>query len=116
MMRSLWIAKTGMEVQQTHIDVISNNLANVSTTGFKRGRAEFEDLLYQQLRPAGGQTTQQSQLPTGLQMGLGARTVGTSKTFEQGSLQESGNALDIAINGAGFFSGHHARWQHGLHP
>ncbi|MCZ8293576.1 MAG: flagellar basal-body rod protein FlgG [Hylemonella sp.] len=103
MFNSLWIAKTGMEAQQMQLDVISNNLANSSTNGFKRAHAVFEDLMYQNLRQAGSSTSEQSQLPTGLQVGLGVRTVSTSRSFTQGSLQQSGNDLDIAIQGNGFF-------------
>lgn len=103
MINSLWISKTGMEAQQTQLDVISNNLANVSTTGFKRANAVFEDLIYQNLRQVGANSSEQSQLPTGLQIGLGVRTVATSRTFSQGSLQQSGNNLDVAIKGNGFF-------------
>ncbi|KAF1044615.1 flagellar basal-body rod protein FlgG [Xylophilus sp.] len=103
MINSLWIAKTGMEAQQTQLDVVSNNLANVSTNGFKRATAVFEDLIYQNLRQVGANSTDQSQLPTGLQVGLGVRTVATSRNFGQGSLQQSGNKLDVAIRGNGFF-------------
>ena len=103
MINSLWIAKTGMTAQQTQLDVISHNLANVSTKGFKRNNAVFEDLIYQNLRQVGSQTTEQNQLPTGLHLGLGVRTVATSRTFTQGSLQQSNNSLDVAINGNGFF-------------
>lgn len=103
MMRSLHIARTGLEVQQTQLDVISNNLANVSTTGFKRARAVFEDLLYQVIRQPGAQTSQQTQLPSGFQLGVGARTVATERIHTQGSLQQTDNALDVAINGRGFF-------------
>ncbi len=103
MFNSLWIAKTGMEAQQMQLDVISNNLANSSTNGFKRAHAVFEDLMYQNLRQAGSSTSEQSQLPTGLQVGLGVRTVATSRSFVQGSLQQSGNNLDVAIQGNGFF-------------
>ncbi len=103
MFNSLWIAKTGMEAQQMQLDVISNNLANSSTNGFKRAHAVFEDLMYQNLRQAGSSTSEQSQLPTGLQVGLGVRTVSTSRNFTQGSLQQSGNGLDVAIQGNGFF-------------
>src|SRR5690606_19764653 len=103
MINSLWIAKTGMSAQQTQLDVISHNLANVSTTGYKRANAVFEDLIYQNLRQSGSQTTEQNQLPTGLHLGLGVRTVATSRNFLQGSLQQSSNALDVAINGNGFF-------------
>jgi flagellar basal-body rod protein FlgG len=103
MINSLWIAKTGMEAQQTQLDVISHNLANVSTNGYKRSNAVFEDLMYQNLRQVGTNSAEQSQLPTGLQLGLGVRTVATSRTFTQGSLQQSSNNLDVAINGNGFF-------------
>ena len=103
MMNALWIAKTGMTAQQTQLDVISHNLANVSTTGFKRNNAVFEDLIYQNLRQVGANTTEQNQLPTGLHLGLGVRTVATSRNFTQGSLQETKNGLDVAINGNGFF-------------
>lgn len=103
MIRSLWIAKTGLEAQQTQLDVISNNLANVSTNGFKRSRAVFEDLLYQTLRQPGAQSSQQTQLPSGLQIGTGVRPVATVKVFTQGNLQQTGNPLDIAIQGHGFF-------------
>jgi flagellar basal-body rod protein FlgG len=103
MIRSLWIAKTGLDAQQTQLDVISNNLANVSTNGFKRARAVFEDLLYQTVRPAGAQSSQQTQVPTGLQLGTGVQPVSTSRVHTQGNLQQTGNSLDLAINGAGFF-------------
>jgi len=103
MFNSLWIAKTGMEAQQMQLDVISNNLANSSTNGFKRAHAVFEDLMYQNLRQAGSNTSETSQLPTGLQVGLGVRTVATSRSFAQGNLQQSGNQLDVAIQGNGFF-------------
>jgi flagellar basal-body rod protein FlgG len=103
MINSLWISKTGMEAQQMQLDVISNNLANVSTNGFKRANAVFEDLMYQNLRQVGASRSEQSQLPTGLQLGLGVRTVATSRSFAQGNLQQSGNKLDVAIQGNGFF-------------
>lgn len=103
MIRSLWIAKTGLDAQQTNLDVISHNLANVSTNGYKRQRAVFEDLLYQTMRQPGAQSSQQTQIPSGLQLGTGARTVATERIFTQGSLQRTENALDIAINGGGFF-------------
>src|SRR5574344_1413708 len=103
MINSLWIAKTGMSAQQTQLDVISHNLANVSTTGFKRNNAVFEDLIYQNLRQVGSQTSEENQLPTGLHLGLGVRTVATSRNFTQGSLQQSNNSLDVAINGNGLF-------------
>ncbi len=103
MLRSLHISRTGLEAQQTQLDVISNNLANVSTTGFKRSRAVFEDLLYQTIRQAGANSSQQTLLPSGFQLGVGVRTVATERIHEQGSLQQTGNALDVAINGRGFF-------------
>jgi flagellar basal-body rod protein FlgG len=103
MIRSLWIARTGLDAQQTQLDVISNNLANVSTNGFKRGRAVFEDLLYQTLRQPGAQSSQQTQIPSGLQIGTGARPVTTARIHTQGNLQQTGNGLDMAIDGAGFF-------------
>jgi flagellar basal-body rod protein FlgG len=103
MIRSLWISKTGLEAQQLNVDVISNNLANVSTNGFKRQRPIFEDLLYQMLRQPGAQTSQQTQVPSGLQIGTGVRPVATVRLFFNGSLQQTGNPLDIAINGQGFF-------------
>ncbi|RID97292.1 flagellar basal-body rod protein FlgG [Simplicispira hankyongi] len=103
MINSLWIAKTGMEAQQTQLDVISHNLANTSTTGYKRASAVFQDLIYQNLRQVGSQTTEQNQLPTGLQLGLGVRTVATSRNFTQGGLQQSSSNLDVAIKGNGFF-------------
>ena len=103
MIRSLWIAKTGLEAQQTQLDVITNNLANVSTNGFKRGRAVFEDLLYQTLRQPGAQSSQQSTIPSGLQLGTGARPIATERIHTQGNLQQTGNQLDVAIRGEGFF-------------
>ncbi len=103
MLRSLHIARTGLDAQQTQLDVVSNNLANVSTTGFKKSRAVFEDLLYQTIRQAGAQSSQQTQLPSGFQLGVGVRTVATERLFEQGSLQQTSNPLDVAINGKGFF-------------
>ncbi len=103
MINSLWVSKTGMEAQQMQLDVISNNLANVSTTGFKRSNVAFEDLMYQNMRQAGASTTEQSQLPTGLQLGTGVRVVGTARQFTQGAVQQTGNGLDVAIQGNGFF-------------
>lgn len=103
MIRSLWTAKTGLDAQQTQMDVITNNLANVSTTGFKRSRAVFEDLLYQTIRQPGAQSSQQTQLPSGLQLGVGVRPVATERIFTQGNLQQTGNTKDLAINGQGFF-------------
>jgi flagellar basal-body rod protein FlgG len=103
MIRSLWISKTGLDAQQTQMDVIANNLANVSTNGFKRSRAVFEDLLYQTLRQPGAQSSQQTQLPSGLQVGTGVRPVATERIFTQGNLQQTGNSKDVAIQGQGFF-------------
>ncbi|MGI6408590.1 MAG: flagellar basal-body rod protein FlgG [Thiopseudomonas sp.] len=103
MLPSLWVAKTGLSAQDMNLTTISNNLANVSTTGFKRDRAEFEDLLYQVRRQPGGQSSQDSELPSGLQLGTGVRIVGTQKIFTQGSLQTTEQPLDLAINGRGFF-------------
>ncbi len=103
MTSALWIAKTGLDAQQTRMAVVSHNLANVSTNGFKRGRAQFEDLLYQNVRQVGGQTAQNNQLPSGLALGTGVRTVSTAKLFTQGNVIETGNNLDLAINGRGFF-------------
>jgi flagellar basal-body rod protein FlgG len=102
MVRSLWISKTGMDAQQTSLDVIANNLANVSTTGFKRSRAVFEDLLYQTARQPGAQSSQTTQVPTGLQIGTGARPVATERIHVQGNLTQTGNSLDVAIQGEGF--------------
>ena len=103
MVNSLSIAKSGLQAQQTQLDAITHNLANVATNGFKRSRAVFEDLLYQNVRQAGAASGQQSQLPTGLQLGSGVRPVATSRNFTQGSLTQTGNQLDVAINGQGFF-------------
>ena len=102
MIRSLWISKTGLDAQQMQLDTISHNLANVGTNGYKRAHAQFEDLLYQNLRQAGSQETQQTVLPTGLQLGTGVRPVGTSRNFAQGNLNRTENPLDLAINGNGF--------------
>jgi flagellar basal-body rod protein FlgG len=103
MIRSLYISKTGMEAQQTQLDTISNNLANVSTNGYKRAHAVFEDLIYQNLRQSGSSSSEQTQLPTGLQLGLGTRAVATSRNFSQGNLLQTSNNLDLAIKGNGFF-------------
>ena len=100
---ALWVSKTGLAAQDKMITTISNNLANVSTTGFKRDRAEFEDLLYQINRQPGAQSSQDTQLPSGLQLGTGVKVVGTQKIFTQGSLQTTEQPLDMAINGRGFF-------------
>ncbi len=100
---ALWIAKTGVDAQQKRMAVISNNLANVNTNGFKRGRAVFEDLLYQNIRQVGGQSSQETQLPSGLSLGAGVRTVATQKIHAQGNMINTENNLDIAIQGRGFF-------------
>ncbi|NYT68203.1 flagellar basal-body rod protein FlgG [Pusillimonas noertemannii] len=102
MIRSLWTAKTGLESQQTQMDVISNNLANVNTAGFKRSRAVFEDLMYQTIRQPGAQVGAANQLPSGLQVGTGTRIVATERVHTQGNLKDTGNSLDIAIQGRGF--------------
>ncbi len=103
MTQALWIAKTGLDAQQTRMAVISNNLANTNTTGFKRDRASFEDLLYQTVRQPGGASSEQTQLPSGLSTGTGVRVSSTSKEFAQGNIDQTGGALDVAINGRGFF-------------
>jgi flagellar basal-body rod protein FlgG len=102
MIRSLWISKTGLDAQQFQLDVIANNLANVGTNGFKRSRAVFEDLLYQTLREPGAQSSQLTQVPSGLQVGTGVRPVSTVRIFSQGNLQKTDNPLDLAVNGQGF--------------
>jgi flagellar basal-body rod protein FlgG len=99
----MWVAKTGLDAQQTRMNVISNNLANVNTTGFKRDRAVFEDLLYQNIRQAGGQTSTNTQAPTGLMLGTGVRIVATEKLNVQGNMINSQNPLDVAISGEGHF-------------
>jgi len=101
--QALWIAKTGLEAQQTRMAVTSNNLANVNTTGFKRSRAVFEDLLYQNNGQAGAQSSEDTQINSGLMTGTGVRVVATEKLFSQGSLVQTGNNLDMAIEGRGFF-------------
>lgn len=104
MNQSLWIAKTGLEAQQTKMSNIANNLANAGTTGFKRGRALFEDLLYQNVRQVGGQTSADTRLPTGLSIGTGVRAAATQKLFSQGNMAQTDNPLDMGIQGRGFFS------------
>lgn len=103
MITSLWTAKTGLESQQTKLDVISNNLANVSTNGFKRSRPVFEDLLYQNMRQPGAQNNIQDRLPSGMQVGTGVRAVATERLHTQGGLEQTENSRDLAINGEGFF-------------
>jgi flagellar basal-body rod protein FlgG len=100
---ALWAAKTGLDAQQTRMTVTSNNLANVNTNGYKKGRAVFEDLLYQNVRQVGAATSQDTQLPSGLHLGTGVRVVATEKMYTQGNLTQTGNAFDVAVNGRGFF-------------
>jgi flagellar basal-body rod protein FlgG len=103
MLRALSTAATGMNAQQTKLDVTANNIANVSTVGFKKSRAEFQDLMYQQSRAPGAATSNTSKAPVGLEVGLGVRTVDTQRMHSEGDLQQTGNPLDVAIQGAGFF-------------
>lgn len=102
-MESLWVAKTGLDAQQTRMTVVANNLANVNTNGFKKGRVVFEDLLYQNLGQAGGATSQDTEQPTGLNIGTGVRVVATEKSFTQGTTVNTGNPFDVMISGRGFF-------------
>jgi flagellar basal-body rod protein FlgG len=103
MLRALWTAASGMQSQQTNIDVIANNLANVNTTGFKKSRADFQDLMYQNVKTTGSPSTNTTQVPTGIQIGLGTRLAAVTKLFTAGSLTQTGNNLDVAIQGNGFF-------------
>ncbi|MDD2308112.1 MAG: flagellar basal-body rod protein FlgG [Desulfuromonadaceae bacterium] len=103
MIRSLWTAASGMQGQQKSIDVVANNLANVNTTGFKRSRADFQDLIYQNLKSTGAPATNATQVPTGIQIGLGSRLAAVTKIFTAGDFTQTGNELDIAIEGDGFF-------------
>ena len=100
---ALWIAKTGLDAEQTRMSVIANNLANVNTTGFKRDRAVFEDLMYQNIRQAGASSTEDTNLPSGLKLGTGVRTVATQKLHSQGNVVQTGNSFDVAVQGNGFF-------------
>ena len=100
---SLWVAKTGLSAQNTRMTVISNNLANVNTTGYKKDRAVFEDLIYQNIVQAGGQTDADNEAPTGLMLGTGTRVVATEKLHHQGNMMSTENALDVAISGDGFY-------------
>ncbi|HEY0184845.1 MAG TPA: flagellar basal-body rod protein FlgG [Rhodopila sp.] len=102
MLRSLWISKTGLDGQQASMDTIANNLANVQTTGYKESRPVFQDLMYQTLRQPGAQVGDATQLPTGLQLGTGVRVAATEKIHTQGNLNNTGNDMDIAVNGRGF--------------
>jgi flagellar basal-body rod protein FlgG len=103
MIRSLYVAKSGLDAQQTQLDVVANNLANVGTTGFKRSRVGFQDLMYQNLRQVGGQTSDQTRLPSGLQVGTGVQVVATERIHTQGNMTKTDKPLDVAINGTGFF-------------
>lgn len=103
MFSALWISKSGLDAQQTNISVTSNNLANASTVGFKKGRAIFEDLLYQNVNQPGGRSSADTTLPSGLMIGAGAKVVATQKQFSQGDVNTTGNSLDLMINGRGFF-------------
>ncbi|PIE59736.1 MAG: flagellar basal-body rod protein FlgG [Desulfobulbus propionicus] len=103
MMRSLWTATTGMSAQNLNLDVIANNLANVSTTGFKKSRADFQDLIYQKMKVPGAPTSDDTMSPTGIQVGVGVKTAGITKVFTEGDLSETENELDLAIEGDGFF-------------
>lgn len=103
MIRALWTASTGMEAQQLNIDIISHNLANVNTTGFKKSRADYQDLLYQEIKSAGASSSDSTIVPTGIQVGQGVRTVSTEKIFNQGNFKQTENPLDVAIEGEGFF-------------
>lgn len=103
MIPALWISKTGLDAQQTNISVASNNLANASTVGFKKGRAIFEDLLYQNIHQPGGRSSADTTLPSGLMLGAGTKVVATQKSFTQGDVQTTDNALDVMVNGRGFF-------------
>jgi len=103
MIRSLWTSATGMQAQALNLDVISNNLANVNTSGFKKSRAEFQDLLYETIQPAGTPSSQDTNVPTGIQLGHGTRPSTVLKIFSQGSMENTQNELDLAIEGDGFF-------------
>lgn len=103
MIPALWISKTGLDAQQTNISVASNNLANASTVGFKKGRAIFEDLLYQNINQPGGQSSANTTLPSGLMLGAGTKVVATQKSFTQGDVQTTDNSLDVMVSGRGFF-------------
>jgi len=103
MLRSMFIAATGMEAQKLNIDVVSNNLANVSTAGFKKSRADFQDLMYQTIKAAGATSAEGVQIPSGIQIGLGVKPVAVQKIFTQGDFVNTGNSLDLVIEGDGFF-------------
>lgn len=116
MIGALQVAKTGLSAQDTQLQLISNNLANVSTVGYKKERAVFEDLLYQTVRQPGAQSADDSQLPSGLQLGNGVRVVGTQKLFESGDLEVTDESFDVAINGQWFFPGADAQRRDRLQP
>ena len=103
MIRALWTAATGMQAQQMNQDVVANNLANINTVGFKKSRAEFQDLMYQVLLKSGAETSSGNQLPTGIEIGMGVKPVSVQKMFSQGDYQQSDNPFDWAIEGDGFF-------------
>jgi flagellar basal-body rod protein FlgG len=103
MMRGLWTAATGMSAQQSNVSAIANNLANVNTAGFKKSRVNFQDLMYQNLRNAGATTSEGSQLPVGVQVGMGTKVISVSKNFQQGDYNHTNNPLDLAVDGRGFF-------------
>ncbi len=103
MIRALWTAASGMQAQQTNMDVVANNLANVNTTGFKKSRADFQDLMYQNLKTTGAPSTGSTQIPSGIQIGLGSKTAAVTKLFTAGNINQTGSELDIAIEGDGFF-------------
>ena len=116
MLRALYTAATGMEAQQVNIDTIANNIANVNTTGFKSSRAEFQDLLYQNIRPAGTSASTGTQHPVGLQLGLGTRPVATTRIYSQGDFQQTSNPLDLVIAGPGILSSQTAQRRNRLYP
>jgi len=103
MIRALWTAASGMQAQQTNIDVVANNLANVNTAGFKKSRADFQDLMYQNMKTTGAPSTNSTQIPSGIQIGLGAKLASVTKIFTIGNINQTGNELDIAIEGDGFY-------------
>jgi len=103
MIRALWTAASGMQAQQMNIDVVANNLANVNTTGFKKSRADFQDLMYQTLKTTGAPSSSSTQVPTGIQIGLGAKPAAVTKIFTPGNINQTGSDLDLAIEGDGFF-------------
>jgi flagellar basal-body rod protein FlgG len=103
MIRALWTAASGMQAQQLNIDVVAHNLANVNTAGFKKSRADFEDLMYQTIKSPGAPSTSTTQVPTGIQIGLGAKPSSVTKIFTEGNINQTGNELDVALEGRGFF-------------